>query len=153
MIEWKIETRPIKSLKKHPNNPRYLTKIQHDHLKSSLEKFGLADKPIINLDGTIIGGHQRIKVLKEMGTTEIEVLVPNRMLDEKEQNELCIRLNKNTGDWDYDILANEWEICELVEWGFTEKDLELFLDASEDKVETEKEESCKCPTCGKKMKA
>lgn len=153
MIEWKIETRPIKSLKKHPSNPRYLSKIQHDHLKTSLEKFGLADKPIINTDGTIIGGHQRIKVLKEMGNTEIEVLIPNRTLEEKEVNELNIRLNKNTGEFDYDILANEWEICDLVEWGFTEKDLELFLNATEEENKTEKEESCKCPTCGKKMKA
>ncbi len=153
MIEWKIETRPIKSLKKHPANPRTLSKVQHDHLKTSLEKFGIADKPVINQDGTIIGGHQRIKVLKEMGTTELEVLVPDRMLDEKEVNELNIRLNRG-GDFDFDILANEFEIHDLVEWGFTQRELELFLDETiEENKEPEKEESCKCPTCGKKMKA
>ena len=152
MIKWTTEVRLIKGLKKHPKNPRQLTKDQHQHLKTSLEKFGIADKPIINTDGTIIGGHQRLKVLKELGHKEIEVLVPNRELTPEEVDEFCIRLNKNTGEFDYEILANEWDIQDLVDWGFNEKDLELYLDEDDRPLGEEKAESCKCPTCGKKMK-
>lgn len=153
MIHWKVETRKIKELKSHPKNPRILTKVQHEHLKASIGKFGLADKPIINLDGMVIGGHQRLKILKELGTKEIEVLVPDRLLNQDEVDEFCIRLNKNTGEFCYETLANEWDIHDLVDWGFTEKDLELFLGKTEEEnTEDTKEEDCKCPTCGKKMK-
>src|ERR1700690_2378436 len=117
MIKWTTETRKIKSLKAHPKNPRQLTKFQHDHLKTSLSKFGIADKPIINTDGTIIGGHQRLKVLKELGFKEIEVLVPDRELTGSEVDEMNIRLNRG-GDFDFDILANEYEVTNLIEWGF-----------------------------------
>ncbi len=123
MIHWKVETRKLKELKSHPKNPRILTKVQHEHLKKSIGKFGLADKPIINLDGMVIGGHQRLKILKELGSKEIEVLVPDRLLNENEVDEFCIRLNKNTGEWDFECLANEWEVNDLIDWGFTEEDL------------------------------
>lgn len=152
MIIWKVETRKIKSLKAHPKNPRQLSKIQHDHLKTSLEKFGIADKPIINVDGTIIGGHQRLKILKEMGLKEIEVLVPDRELTQEEVDEMNIRLNRG-GEFDFDILANEYDVNDLINWGFNERELHLLLDEIEDPVANEeKKESCKCPTCGKKMK-
>lgn len=153
MIHWKVETRKIKELKSHPKNPRILTKVQHEHLKASIGKFGLADKPIINLDGMVIGGHQRLKILKELGTKEIEVLVPDRLLNQDEVDEFCVRLNKNTGEWDWECLANEWNVNDLIDWGFNEKDLELILEDSEIGSEKEKKEECKCPTCGKKMKA
>ncbi len=153
MIKWTTEIRPLKSLKEHSRNPRVLTKAQHRHLKKSLEKFGLCEKPIINLDGTIIGGHQRLKILKELGYKEIIVNVPSRSLTESEIDELNIRLNKNTGDWDWDILANQWDIKDLMDWGFNEKDLELYLDELNDESDIkEEEEACKCPNCGKKMK-
>lgn len=139
MIQWTTELRKIKGLKPHPKNPRILTKDQHRHLKTSVEKFGLADKPIINTDGTIIGGHQRLKILKELGHKEIEVLVPNRELTQEEVDEFCIRLNKNTGEWDFDILANEWEVNDLIDWGFTEQDLTGLLDAEEKDEGTEDE--------------
>ena len=122
-IQWTTEIRHIKGLKEHSKNPRRLSKDQHRQLKISLEKFGLADKPIINTDGTIIGGHQRLKVLKELGHKEIEVLVPDRSLTPEEVDEMNIRLNKNTGEWDFDILANEWEVNDLIEWGFAEEEL------------------------------
>ena len=51
--------------------------------------------------------------------------MPDHPLSEKEVEELNIRLNKNTGDWDWDVLANSWDPDELVEWGFTLKDLHM----------------------------
>lgn len=141
MIQWKTEIRHIKGLKQHPKNPRQLSKDQHKHLKTSLEKFGIADKPIVNTDGTIIGGHQRLKVLKELGHKEIEVLVPSRTLSSEEVDEMNIRLNKNTGEWDFDVLANEWEVNDLIEWGFTEEELTGLAEGIESDEEGTEDES------------
>ena len=147
MITWKIETRTLSALKDHPRNPRQLSKHDAEHLTRSIEKFGITDKPIINTDGTIIGGHQRKKILKKLGYKEIECWVPERELDSDEVDELNIRLNRNTGEWDWDILANEWEMENLVNSGFT---VEQFT-GSEVKPEDEDKPKKKvktCPHCG-----
>ena len=122
MIHWHIEKRKLADLKDHPKNPRKLDKDQADQLQKSLEKFGLIDKPIINLDNQIIGGHQRKNILKKMKLKEIECFVPDHMLEPEEVDELNIRLNKNTGDWDYDVLK-DWDPDKLVDWGFNLEEL------------------------------
>lgn len=137
MITWKIETRKIKDLKKYPKNPRKLTSDQFKHLKTSIDKFGLIDKPIINLDNTIIGGHQRLEVYKKDKIKEIECWIPARQLDDKEVEELNIRHNKNTGEWDWDILANEYEIPDLLDYGFLAE--ELSIDNVQDLGSTEED--------------
>ncbi len=121
----------IKDLKKHPKNPRQLNKDQEKHLSHSIDKFGLIDKPIVTIDGLIIGGHQRINVLKKQKIKEIECWIPDQELTERDIDELNIRLNKNTGDWDYDILADQWEVNDLLEWGFTEEELTGAFDEIE----------------------
>lgn len=116
-LEWKIETRKISDLKEYHKNPRKITKEQMKHLELSILKFGLIDKPFINVDNTILGGHQRIKILKKLGYYEIQVQVPNRPLNSKEMEELNYRHNENSGDFDYDILANEYDYGDLISWG------------------------------------
>lgn len=127
-IEWKLQKFKTKDLKGLTKNPRRLTKDQHEQLKTSLDKFGLIDKPVVTQDGTIIGGHQRIKILKAAGEKEIECNVPVNDLSKKDIDELNIRLNKNEGEWDDDILANQWDIDDLVDWGFTLKELGMDPD-------------------------
>lgn len=155
MISWRLENRKISKLKPHPSNPRMLSKADGEQLSQSLEKFGCIDKPIINLDNTIIGGHQRIKLLKKQGIKEIECWVPNEELSPDDVSELCIRLNKNTGEWDWDTLANEWEPEALIEWGFTEKELGLGEDEEQEEVEmsnNKNEDKIKtCPHCGEEI--
>ncbi len=149
MIQWHLEVHPINTLKPHPKNPRQLSKDQARHLRTSLDKFGLADKPIINTDKTIIGGHQRIQILKSMKAKTVECWVPDRLLDEKETEELCLRLNRNHGAFDYDILANEFDLSDLLDWGFPMEELELIEPKqieSEDKDKKKKLKSC--PKCG-----
>jgi 3'-phosphoadenosine 5'-phosphosulfate sulfotransferase (PAPS reductase)/FAD synthetase len=62
------------------------------------------------------------------GNEEIDVRVPDRLLTPEEVKEYCVRSNKNTGEWDFDILANEFELLDLVDWGFDEKDFQITLD-------------------------
>lgn len=126
-IQWKTEKRFINDLKDHPKNPRCIKKEQLEQLKKSIKKFNYVETVVINLDNTILAGHMRIKAMKslKLGKNEIDVRVPNRKLTEEEAQEYLIRSNKNTGEWDWDILANEWEIEKLFEFGFTEEELQI----------------------------
>ncbi len=116
-ITWHVESRFIKDLKAYHKNPRKITSTQFDHLKHSLTKFGLIDLPFINTDGTIIGGHQRLKAFQKLGHKECNVNVPSRTLTDREVEELNYRHNENGGFFDYDMLANKYEMADLMAWG------------------------------------
>ena len=109
-------------------NPRQLTKDQYTQLKDSLTRFGLVDPLIVNKHKSrkniLVGGHQRLKIAKEMGMDKIPCVEVDLPLDQ--EKELNIRLNKNVGEWDYDSLANYFDVSELMEWGFTDNDLFQF---------------------------
>lgn len=121
---WHLEKRNISELTAYEKNARILGEKKHRLLSDSLEEFGVIDKPSINLDNIIIGGHQRVTVLMEKGAQEIECWVPDRLLSEKEVEKLNVVLNHG-GDWDYDILGNLFEVGDLLNWGFDEDDLGL----------------------------
>ncbi len=148
MINWKLQTVNIKDLKDHPKNPRKITKDQMQHLENLIEKFGLIDKPIINQDNTIIGGHQRVRILKKKKTKTVECWVPEQQLSEEDINHLCVGLNLNQGSFDYDILANQWDFVDLLKYGFTEEQLlecgvetlDLTSDEDDKEIELDKDE-------------
>ena len=109
------------------------------------------------MPGQLIAGHQRIKIMQLIGQGDelIDVRVPDRQLTKKDAEEYLIRSNKNTGSWDWDILANIFDSDDLLEWGFTK--LELGIDdidyvaghgekEIDENIETENE----CPNCGYK---
>lgn len=152
MIQWQLQPRKLKDLKKHPKNPRKLTREQYDHLKNSLDKFGYIDKIVINVDGTIMGGHQRYEILKREKISSVECWVPDRLLEDKETEQLLIRLNRNHGEFDYEILANEFEVPELLDWGFHVDELQLreTEDVQSDE-KTNKKKLTSCPNCGHKF--
>jgi len=131
-VKWNLEKRKTKEIYEYAKNARYLTKHDAGHLHESLDKFGQCEPLVINVDGTLIGGHQRLRTMCKMGYKEVDVYVPDTALTEKEVQELNIRLNKNVGNWDDDMLANAWDPCDLVEWGFTPKELGLDDDPSSD---------------------
>ena len=105
-------------------NPRKITESQADQLRISLDKFGVADIPVVDADGTIVGGHQRCAILMAQGKgdMEVDVRVPSRKLTDEEFAELNLRLNKNLGEWDFDVLANFSEDL-LLSVGFDEEEL------------------------------
>ena len=126
-------------------------------LIKSLELFGLAEPIVINRDDTIVGGHARVQALKRVKgkNAKVEVYVPDRLLDDKEVQELCVRLNKNVaGQFDFDMLANEYDARDLVAWGFSEDELgfgEPVPDeqgtAGETEDEPDDDRIIKCPNC------
>ena len=123
----------INKLKPATYNPRQINSKQYNDLKTSIMKFGLVDPIIVNKDLTVIGGHQRLKICKELFFKDVDCHILN--LNKEQEKELNIRLNKSGGIFDIDILANEFDIDELVEWGF--KHIELGLNI--DKIDMEKE--------------
>lgn len=128
-IQWTTERRKLGDLAEWDKNPRQLSKHDAEHIRRSIEQFGLADPLVVNADGQIIGGHQRKRILlalQEYGPdAEIDVRVPSRPLTKDEAAELNVRLNRNSGEWDWDVLANEFNLDDLLDWGFTEFDFQM----------------------------
>ena len=114
-------------------NPRQLTKDQHSQLKDSIKRFGLVDPLIVNKNkerkNILVGGHQRLKIAKELGINKIPCVEVDLNIDQ--EKELNIRLNKNVGEWDYDSLANYFDVGELMDWGFTDDELQFYEDEPE----------------------
>ena len=109
-------------------NPRQLTKDQHKDLTDSIKRFGLVDPLIVNTHkdrmNVLVGGHQRLKIAQELDIKDIPCVEVE--LNPDQERELNIRLNKNSGEWDYDALANYFDVGELTEWGFTDENLFPF---------------------------
>ena len=129
MINWKTEKRKINVLIPYEKNPRKISEKQIEDLKKSLQKFNLAEIPVINTDNTIIAGHQRLKILQLLGRgeEEIDVRIPDKKLTEKELQEYNIRSNKNIADWDFEILNEFFDKENLLEWGFLENELGIEI--------------------------
>ena len=152
MLQWHAEKVKVSDLKEYEGNPRYFTEKGLADLKQSIERFGIAEPICCNPDLKIIGGHARKKTLLELGVKEVLAIIPERKLNNKEIKELNIRLNKNqAGSWDFDILANEFELDDLVDWGFDKIDFGIIendqiKEKEIDELNTENE----CPKCGYK---
>ena len=141
--EMKMEKRKLSELRPADYNPRKaLTPEDKEYqdIKRSIEKFGYVDPIIINSDGTVIGGHQRLTVLTDLGYEEADVVVVD--LDKNDEKALNIALNKITGEWDEiklkDLLLeldlNEYD---LQNTGFSSGEIEDLCIRLEKEVEAE----------------
>ena len=121
----KIVKRKITELIAAEYNPRKINKVQEQDLKDSLTRFGLVDPIIININkerkNIVIGGHQRLRVWADLGNTEIDCNELDLTLDK--ERELNIRLNKNGGSFDDELVKEYFDYEELTEWGFTPDEL------------------------------
>jgi hypothetical protein len=104
-IKWHTETRKVSELKGWEDNPRTITKEAYQELKESVENLGNFDPLVINIDGTVIAGNQRLRYYVEKGEQEVEVSVPERELTEEEIKKIGIISNRHSGEWDMDKLA------------------------------------------------
>ena len=124
-ITWQIEKRKLVDLKPHSKNPRQFTDKGMKDLENSINSIGFMQPININQDGTILSGHARTLKLKEMGEIEVDVYVPDRLLTPKQEEEVLVRANANTaGKWDFEILANEFDLDEITEWGLEVPNME-----------------------------
>jgi len=133
-ISWTTNKRKITDLKPSEYNPRQASEKEVKDLTLSLERFSLADPIVINKDNTIIGGHFRLKILQDKGVEEVDVRVPDRQLTHEEEKELNLRLNKNLGQWNLDMLANfDEELLKVV--GFSSEELDEIFDLNAEEPE------------------
>ena len=120
MINWKHANIRISELKEYEHNPRKIGNKEFEKLTSHIKEDGYHQRIIVNNDYTIIGGHQRKKALLAAGYTEdsmIDVLIADRLLTEKELDRINIRDNLPFGEYDFDILAERFDIETLVDFG------------------------------------
>jgi ParB-like chromosome segregation protein Spo0J len=114
-----IQKVKISAIKSNPNNPRLIKDDKFHKLVKSIKEFPqmLELRPIIvNDEMVILGGNMRHKACIEAGLKEVTI-VKAKDLTEEQQKEFIIKDNVGFGEWDWDILANEWDTESLEEWG------------------------------------
>lgn len=115
----KIENVKLSDIKLNPNNPRLIKDDKFKKLVQSIIDFPemLKIRPIVvNEDMIILGGNMRFKACKELKHKEVSIIKLSGLSAEK-QREFLIKDNVSGGEWDWNLLANEWDEIELVEWG------------------------------------
>ena len=134
---------PVNQLRLSEYNPRKWDEEAIKHLKASIKKYGFVDPIIANSAperrGVVIGGHFRLSIAKEIGIAEIPVVYLN-IPDLEKEKELNIRLNKNTGEFDLDLLAN-FDESFLTDIGFSSEELDdiFAIDDVPEEFDLEKE--------------
>ena len=130
----------LKDIKPNPNNPRVLRDDKFQKLKQSITEFPkmLSLRPmVIDENNVVLGGNMRLRALQELGFTDVDEAWVKRSSDltEDEKKRFIIADNVAFGEWDWDTLANDWEVVDLEAWGL---DIPQFdneaeeLEASED---------------------
>lgn len=133
-LTWTTEQRRVRDLLPFKTNPRKMSPKEISDLTKSLKKFDLVEIPAIDTNNRIIAGHQRCAVLQLLGRGEeiIDARVPSRPLTESEYKQYLITSNKVHGDWDYELLAEYFDINTLLESGFDNTELaDVFADTLE----------------------
>jgi ParB-like chromosome segregation protein Spo0J len=113
-----IQSVKISDVKSNPNNPRLIKDDKFAKLVQSLKDFPeMANvRPIVvNQDFVVLGGNMRLKAMKEAGWKQVPVQVVD--WSEDQQKEFIIKDNVGFGEWEWDVLANEWEADDLDKWG------------------------------------
>jgi len=136
---WDMQTVKVKltDIKPNPNNPRIIKDEKFRQLVQSIKDFPamLELRPIVvNDENVILGGNMRLRACKEAGLKEVPIIKASE-LTEQQQKEFIIKDNISFGEWDWDILANEWEAEELTEWGLDIPDLDASVKLPDDTQE------------------
>ena len=128
----------IKDIKPNPNNPRLVKDDKFKKLVQSIKDFPqmLDIRPIVvNKDMIVLGGNMRLKACKEAGLNEIPIIKAED-LTEEQQREFIIKDNVGYGEWDWELIANEWDTQKLNEWGLDIPDFKAEeIEAVEDDYE------------------
>lgn len=114
-----VKITKISEVKLNPNNPRLIKDDKFTKLVKSIKDFPemLDIRPIVvNADMVILGGNMRFKACKEAGLKEVPVIIADN-LTEEQQREFLIKDNTSGGEWDFEMLANEWDVDLLEDWG------------------------------------
>jgi len=115
----KAKSVKLSEIKVNPNNPRLIKDDKFAKLVQSIKDLPqmLAIRPIVvNSDMVVLGGNMRLKACKEAGLKEVPIIIADN-LTEDQQREFLIKDNVSGGEWDWSMIANEWDADQLEEWG------------------------------------
>jgi DNA modification methylase len=117
-INWQSRTVNVSDLKPFERNPRKISAEDFAHLKASIEQDGYHQRVLATNDLRVMGGHQRIKALKELGYETIEILVPDCEISDDQFKRILVRDNLEYGAWELEPLGELLPMGELEEIGF-----------------------------------
>ena len=127
----KVEKVKISEVKNNPSNPRLIKDDKFKKLVKSIQDFPqmLELRPIVvDENNIVLGGNMRLKACKEAGLKDVYIFKAENLTEEQKQ-EFIVKDNVGFGEWDWDMLANEWDVDKLDEWGL---DVPKIMDSSED---------------------
>lgn len=122
----------LRDIRANPDNPRVIRDEKFKKLVQSLRDFPemLEIRPIVvNAEHIVLGGNMRLRACQEAGLREVPVIIAGNLTPEQ-QREFIIKDNVAFGEWDWDMLANDWNIAELGDWGVSE--VQLFQQSTTD---------------------
>ena len=114
-----MERVDIRQIRPNPDNPRFIKEGKFEKLVKSIKEFPemLELRPIVvNQDMIVLGGNMRLKACEEAGIEQVPIIFADN-LTEEQQKEFIIKDNSSFGEWDWDLLANEWDVELLDDWG------------------------------------
>ena len=117
----------IEDIKENPDNPRTIKKSKFRKLVNSINNFPqmLELRPIVvDENNVVLGGNMRLKALQEAEITQVRVIRAEDLTPEQKR-EFIIKDNVGFGDWDIDMLANQWDLDSLIDWGMDAKDFDM----------------------------
>lgn len=153
-VEVKIFVAKIDDLIANEVNPRKINRKAYEALKKSLRDFPEMKQLreiVVDENMTILGGHQRIFALKDLGYADVTVKQVIGFT-EKQKREFIIKDNTSSGEWDSDIMANFWDVEELEDWGVPSFTLG-GEDDDDDKGKLKEPKLVECPECGHEFEA
>lgn len=132
-----MELVKITEVKGNKDNPRIIKDAKFKKLVNSIKDFPemLKIRPIVvNGEMTVLGGNMRLKACQQAGLKEVWIIKADN-LTEEQQREFIIKDNSGFGEWDWDTLANEWDVDKLVDWGLDVPSIEDFTGVEEQEIE------------------
>ena len=120
---WELKEWRIEDLHENPQNPRKISDSQRQALRENIDEFGTIERPVVNKDGQIIGGHQRVEIFRAKGVGKLKCWTPSRKLNHSQANKLMLRLNKVGGEWDNEILRTDFSEAFLLESGWDDSEI------------------------------
>lgn len=122
-ITWTPTQMNVADLKELPGNPRKISPESLAKLKDRIANRGFHDVVKVDTEGFILSGNQRKKALTELGMTSVWALVPSRPLSREERDRVVLESNRNDGEWDFQILKENFDIEAIHDVGFNDKEL------------------------------
>jgi ParB-like chromosome segregation protein Spo0J len=130
-----MERVDIRQVRSNPDNPRFIKGDKFEKLVKSIREFPqmLELRPIVvNKDMVVLGGNMRLKACEEAGIEQVPIIFADN-LTEEQQKEFIIKDNSSFGEWDWDLLANEWNTDQLADWGLDIPNFDIDNEVEDEK--------------------